>query len=126
MAVSTRQLVAYAHVADVERSIAFYADLGFRVANRVVPEGGSAPVWAWLESGNANLMVGLASGPVDAGQQAVLFYLYHDDIRQAHAELERLGHRPGAIAHPFYMPGGEFRLHDPDGYVLMLAQTERA
>ena len=122
MNVSTKQLVAYAHVADVERSIRFYADLGFRVANSVTPQGGTTLVWAWLESGQANLMVALASGPVDAGVQAVLFYLYYDDIRQTHAALQALGHGPGEIRHPFYMPAGEFRLHDPDGYVLMLAQ----
>ena len=122
MTVSTRQLVAYAHVADVERSIRFYADLGFSVADRVAPEGSTTPVWAWLESGQANLMVGLASEPVDPTRQAVLFYLYYDDIRQTHAALKALGHDPGEIRFPFYMPGGEFRVHDPDGYVLMLAQ----
>lgn len=122
MTARTRSLVAFAHVADVERSIRFYADLGFTVRNTVVPEGRSAPVWAWLESDKAHLMVGLASGPVDASQQAVLFYLYFDDIRQVRAALVERGHAPGAIAHPFYMPGGECRLEDPDGYVLMLAQ----
>ncbi|MBS0382308.1 MAG: hypothetical protein JSR56_07735, partial [Proteobacteria bacterium] len=82
MATQTRSLVAFAHVADVERSIGFYVDLGFRVANSVVPEGVHAPIWAWLESDSANLMVGLASGPVDASQQAILFYLYYDDIQR--------------------------------------------
>lgn len=122
MTASTRSLVAFAHVADVERSIRFYADLGFSVAYSVVPDGRIAPVWAWLESEKANLMVGLASGPVDASQQAILFYLYYDDIRQTHAALVALGHAVGQIQYPFYMPGGEFRLEDPDGYVLMLAQ----
>lgn len=122
MAAQTRRLVAFAHVADVERSIRFYADLGFKVGNSVVPEGGTAPVWAWLESEKADLMVALASEPIDPAQQAVLFYLYFDDIRQTHAALEALGHRPGGIRYPFYMPGGECRFEDPDGYVLMLAQ----
>ena len=122
MTAKTRSLVAFAHVADVRRSIDFYADLGFKVANSVVPDGHPAPVWAWLESEKANLMVGQASGPVDAAQQAILFYLYYDDVQQAHASLSALGHRPGEIKYPFYMPGGEFRLEDPDGYVLMLAQ----
>ncbi|GAB3511862.1 VOC family protein [Pseudoxanthomonas daejeonensis] len=123
MTAKTRSLVAFAHVADVGRSIGFYADLGFSVENTVVPQGRSAPIWARLESGRAELMVGLASGPVDAAQQAILFYLYYDDIRQARAALVALGHAPGEIQYPFYMPGGEFRLEDPDGYVLMLAQT---
>lgn len=121
MTVQTRSLVAFAHVADVERSMRFYADLGFKVANRVNSDDGGAPVWAWLESEKANLMVGTASEPIDASRQAILFYLYCDDIKQAHAGLTQLGHEPGPINYPFYMPGGEFRLEDPDGYVLMLA-----
>ena len=118
----TRSLVAFAHVADVQRSIAFYAGLGFAVANRLVPEGAATPTWAWLESEKANLMLGAASDPIDATRQGVLFYLYFDDIRQTHAALLDLGYAPGPLAYPFYMPGGEFRLQDPDGYVLMLAQ----
>lgn len=122
MPAKTRSLVAYAHVADVQRSIAFYADLGFAEANRVVPDGQAAPVWARLSSEKADLMVGLASGPVDASQQAVLFYLYFDDIVDTRDALLARGHAPGPIQYPFYMPGGECRLLDPDGYVLMLAQ----
>jgi len=123
MAAQTRSLVAFAHVADVERSIKFYADLGFSVKNTVVPQGHSTPIWAWLGSENANLMVGLANGPVDASQQAILFYLYFDDIEQTRGALVELGHSPSEIKYPFYMPSGECRLEDPDGYVLMLAQV---
>jgi len=122
MAAQTRSLVAFAHVSSVERSIKFYAHLGFVVKNTVVPQGQSAPIWAWLESGNANLMVGLTDGSVDASQQAILFYLYFDNIKQIRGELVELGHSPSEIRYPFYMPGGECRLEDPDGYVLMLAQ----
>jgi hypothetical protein len=122
MTAQTRSLVAFLHVASVERSIAFYADLGFKVQNTVVPRGQSAPSWAWLVSEKANLMVGLADGPVDASQQAILFYLYFDDIKQTREALVARSHSPGEIQYPFYMPGGECRLEDPDGYVLMLAQ----
>ena len=122
MGAQTRSLVAFAHVASVQRSIEFYADLGFKVGNSVVPQGQSDPVWAWLESEKANLMVGLADCPFDSAQQAILFYLYFDNIKETHAALVALGHSPGEIQYPFYMPGGECRLEDPDGYVLMLAQ----
>lgn len=115
MAAHTRSLVAFAHVADVERSIRFYADLGFEVANSVPSEDGSVRGWAWLQSGKASLMVGTAGEPIDPERQAILFYLYFDDIRQTRASLVELGHRPGEICHPFYMPGGECRLVDPDG-----------
>jgi predicted enzyme related to lactoylglutathione lyase len=122
MAAQTRSLVAFAHVASVDRSIKFYADLGFGVKNTVVPRGQSAPVWAWLESEKAKLMVGAADTPIDASRQGILFYLYFDDIENTRSALVERGHSPGEIKYPFYMPGGEFRLEDPDGYVLMLAQ----
>lgn len=114
--IRTRRLVAYAHVANIDASIRFYAELGFTVANRVEDH------WAWLSSNDANLMIALACGPVDAGQQAVLFYVYVDDVRAAHAHLRALGHATGEIAHPPWLPNGEFRMLDPDGYVLMIAQ----
>ncbi len=123
MPAHTRSLVAFIHVASVVRSIAFYADLGFEVQNTVVPQGRDAPVWAWLESEKANLMVGQADVPVDASRQGALFYLYFDDIEQTRGTLVERGHTPGEIGYPFYMPGGECRLEDPDGYVLMLAQV---
>lgn len=118
-----RRFIPFVHVQDVRRSIAFYETLGFRVGNTHQPPGHSAPVWAWLESGEARVMVALASGPVDAGQQAVLFYLYVDDIPAAHAAIAAAGFSPGPIGHPFYCPHGEFRLMDPDGYVIMVAHT---
>lgn len=123
MKAQTKSLVAFVHVKNVERSIKFYADLGFIVANSLVPDGQTDLTWAWLQSEQANLMLGLASAPIDSSQQAILFYLFFDNIQQTHNALLELGHKPGAINYPFYMSDGEFRLEDPDGYVLMLAQS---
>lgn len=120
MTIDTKALIPMAFVADVPRSLEFYGQLGFLVGNTFTPPGATAPSWAWLESGPARLMVARATGPVDAAQQAVLFYLYVDDVHASRAELDRLGLRPGPVQTPFHAPGGEFRLHDPDGYVLML------
>jgi hypothetical protein len=112
-----------AFVADVPRSIAYYGALGFGVANTFTPPEADAPVWAWLTSGDAQLMLAKASEPVIAEQQAVLFYLYTDDVGSAHEALSALGLAPGPTSTPFYAPRGEFRLTDPDGYVLMVTHT---
>jgi hypothetical protein len=53
----------------------------------------------------------------------VLFYLYYDDIAATYEDLLRLGLPCGEMSYPFYCPKGEFRLVDPDGYVLMLTHT---
>jgi hypothetical protein len=112
-----------AHVASVPGSITFYEKLGFEVRNTFVPAGESEPVWAYLVSDRAQLMVARADGPVDAEQQAVLFYLYCDDVAATRAELEKAGIAVGAIQYPFYAPRGEFRVTDADGYSLMIMHT---
>ena len=118
-----RNVVAMAHVADVPRSIAFYEQLGFTLRNTVPPAGSGEAIWAWMESGAGQLMLAKADGPVDSGVQAVLFYLYFDGIDAVHAQLSAEGLKVGPMKHPFYNPKGEFRLEDPDGYVLMLTHA---
>lgn len=116
-----RSIVPMAHVASVPRSIEFYEKLGFEVGNTFTPEGLREPFWASLASGKAHLMV--AKAPVIPEQQAVLFYLYFDDVAATRAALEKAGVAAGPIKYPFYAPRGEFRVADPDGYALMITHT---
>ncbi len=110
-------------VADVERSIAFYRHLGFELGNTFAPSDATKPSWAWLRSGDAQLMVAAASEPDVPKQHAVLFYVYTDDVASARAALVEAGLRPGEITTPFYAPRGEFELVDPDGYIVMVTHT---
>jgi catechol 2,3-dioxygenase-like lactoylglutathione lyase family enzyme len=123
MNVPIRSLVPMAHVRNVEQSIEFYRKLGFEVGGDFVPQGRDTPSWAWLESGGANLMLALADEPVVPDQQAVLFYLYCDDVPATRFRLQEAGVVAGPIEYPFYAPRGEFRVTDPDGYVLMITHT---
>ena len=123
MATPIRSLVAFAHVRSVPASIAFYEKLGFTVGNTFTPPDAAEPSWGWIQSGNAQLMLAKAGEPVIASQQAVLFYLYVDDIAAKHAELREAGIPGGDIQYPFYAPRGEFRITDPDGYTLMITHT---
>lgn len=121
---SIQAVTAMLHVHHVPRTIAFYERLGFRVANTHTPDGLSEPVWAWLTSGAAHLMVARAGEPVDPARQAVLFYLYCRDVPAFRAALNERGVAAGPIAYPFYSPKGEFRVTDPDGYVLMISHAD--
>ena len=69
-------------------------------------------------------MLARADAPVDHRVQAVLFYLYADDLA---------GLRDHLVAHDVVVseigdgtpgPKQEMRVEDPDGYVLMIAQIE--
>lgn len=130
-------LAPYVHVADVERSLAFYAQLGLAVASRHALDGRT--LWGSMRRGQAHVMFAQADGAVDDLVQGVLFYLYSPDLRALRAHLLACGLRelealppPGQSARscvfplrqPFYMPAGELRVHDPDGYCLLIGQLE--
>jgi len=121
-------LVPMIHVADVERSAGFYRLLGFEIGHRVPPAGQMH--WAWLYAPKAadwkrgpNLMLTRGENAIDAGAQEVLFYLYAEDLKSLRTTLLAKGVNPGEITYPDYLPNGEFRLQDPDGYTLMVAQS---
>lgn len=121
-------LVPMIHVADPERSIAFYRLLGFEVGNKVPPVG--PPHWAWLYQPaaanwkqGANLMVTRSECAINPETQDVLFYLYATDLVALRNFLLAAGVKVSEISHPEYLPAGEFRMADPDGYCLMVAQS---
>lgn len=120
---SVEAVTAMLYVGSVPRAIAFYEKLGFAVGNAHTPEGLAEPVWAWLKSGAAHLMLTRADEPIDPARQAVLFYLYCRDVTSFRALLAERGVEVGPIAYPFYAPRGEFQVTDPDGYVLMVSHT---
>ena len=116
------QLVAMISVVDIARSIEFYRHLGFEVGDTFEPEGATKPSWAWLHSGEAQLMLSAATQPV-TNNELVLFYVHTEDVEEAHASLDEAGLNPGVIRKPFYAPRGEFKTVDPDGYVVMVTHT---
>jgi catechol 2,3-dioxygenase-like lactoylglutathione lyase family enzyme len=120
-------LTPYAHVVDLERSIAFYSRLGFSVRNEF--RDGHRRSWTFLTTPSpepnaptGRLMLGLAEEPGDPGQQGVLFYCWSPDVAQLRDELLSAGVEVSAIEHPDYMPAGEIEVRDPDGYVLVIGQ----
>jgi len=115
-------LVPFVHVEDVERSIAFYHHLGLTVASVYKYRGRAA--WAALESDRAQLMVSTDGAPVDPTRQGVLFYLYSPDLTALREQLLAAGIEAGEIEDGTPGPAQEMRLTDPDGYVLMVAQTD--
>lgn len=139
-AAAVAQLVPMAFVADVARSVRFYARLGFALERSLAaPDGGWQ--WAAVASGRARLMFTRASAPVVPEQQAILFYLYTADLEGLRAHLLRDGLRDGGafcgrpvsgereglvfrITYPDYMPKGEMRVEDPDRYCLLIGQLE--
>ncbi len=138
--------VPMAHVTDVDKSVAFYSLLGFQCDSRFSDSSGRT-YYAAISSGQAELMLVLASGPIDANQQAVLFYMYSQDVLALRSHLlgkgiPNAGRVPGArksgdqdtpippgpslfdLVYPPYMNEGELRVHDPDDYVILIGQCD--
>ena len=121
-------LVPMIHVLDMERSVEFYRLLGFEIGNYVPREG---PMhWAWMYAPKApdwkrgpNLMLTRSECAIDGEAQEVLFYLYAADLPALRERLLAAGIKAGGISYPDYLPQGEFRVGDPDGYTLMIAQA---
>ncbi len=137
--VDVHRLVPMAHVGDVERSIRFYALLGFEVGDRMADNGRT--IWAWIASGPASLMLSAAGEPVRPEHQSILFYLHCSDVAAMRAHLLACGVTDGGafrggpaqsahvptvfqVTHPHHMPAGELRVHDPDGYCLLIGQQD--
>jgi catechol 2,3-dioxygenase-like lactoylglutathione lyase family enzyme len=117
-----RGLVPIVRVQDVARSIEFYHRLGFVIRNKLESEG--RLVWAWLDSGKTYLMLNRAGGPMIPGQRDVILYLYSPDLVTYREQLAADGIKVGPIEHPPYMPEGEFGIEDPDGYRVLVGQTD--
>jgi catechol 2,3-dioxygenase-like lactoylglutathione lyase family enzyme len=115
-------LIPMAHAADVQRSVDFYKLLGMEVRGSLKNESGGLQ-WVHVACGQAELMFARASEPVVASQQAVLFYLYSPDLVALREHLLDKGIRVSAITYPDYMPKGEVRAEDPDGYALLIGQA---
>jgi catechol 2,3-dioxygenase-like lactoylglutathione lyase family enzyme len=112
------RLVPMAHVADVRHTIEFYKLLGFELHNTFEHEDDLR--WAYLTRDMAEIMFAKASGPIDAEQQAVLFYLYATNVVPYREQLMAKGIKVSELIYPYYATEGEFRIHDPDGYVILV------
>jgi len=147
LAARVHRLVPMVHVADVDASVRFYALLGLeKQSEHKGPTGRT--LWAHAKSAAAEIMLSQSDGAIEAGLQGVLLYMYCEDVAGLRAHLLRAGvadggeYRgqpgPGLVAglgsaggpggavfevmRPFYMPSGQLRVHDPDGYVCLVGQ----
>jgi len=117
-----RDLIPFVHVSDVARSIAFYELLGFEPKDTHERDGRLD--WAALESRGAQLMLAHATAPIERDKQAVLFYLYADDLAALRDQLLAAGITVGEIRDGSPGPARELGLADPDGWCLMVSEIE--
>jgi catechol 2,3-dioxygenase-like lactoylglutathione lyase family enzyme len=109
-------------VADMDRSVAFYADLGFPLV-----VGGAGAPFSTVRAGRSFLNLQLVAGWTPPGGALVagvwgrvIFWV--DDVDAVHERAVAHGHRPEFP--PADAPWGEryFHLRDPDGHELSFAR----
>jgi catechol 2,3-dioxygenase-like lactoylglutathione lyase family enzyme len=112
------------HVADVPRSIRFYELLGFELID--TERDGANISWARLHCEGAAIMLFAAEGPLDDRVKAIPAYMYTPDLPALRAHLLANRITVSEIKRPPYMPSGEMRVEDPDGYVIFIGHWSDA
>jgi len=108
------------HIADFNRSVAFYRDvLGFTV-DTVFPE--ENPQFALLSRDGVGLQIG---GPeakkADSDPPTVTLYFEADDVRGLHEELkDTVAIEWGPEV--FFYQRREFAFRDPDGHLIIMSE----
>lgn len=110
------------HVTDVDRSAAFYGLLGFEV--HATHRHDDRLDWARLQSPGAALMLAAGEEAVDAHDSALLLWLHSPDLAGLRADLVAAGVLAAEILDGTPGPRRQMRVIDPDGYCLMISQTE--
>ncbi len=106
------------HVKNVERSMQFYALLGFETVDQMGEAGHLG--WARMHCEGGALMFLLAEEEVDGTSQSVMFSMYAPDLVALREHLLNSGNEAPQIKYPDYMPSGTLELRDPDGYLVAI------
>jgi catechol 2,3-dioxygenase-like lactoylglutathione lyase family enzyme len=117
------RLVPMIHVSDVARSIRFYGEFGFDVMRGFTPSGRDDPTWAWLQSGEAALVLIFATTSIVPERHGTVFCLYCHQVKAFHVWLAERGIPVDDIEYAPDQPMGRFRVIDPDGYALTVMST---
>ena len=115
-------LIPFLHVADVERSIAFYQQLGFEVDDTYELNGRLD--WASMRAGSAALMLARAQGPIEP--RGGRHFLYAADLAGLRERLIQTGSEPPEIEDGTPGPKKEMSICDPDRHLLTIAEIEEA
>jgi catechol 2,3-dioxygenase-like lactoylglutathione lyase family enzyme len=105
---------------DVERSLRWWARLGFETVDVERGEDG-AIFWARMHcQGGAVMFLRADDGIPGTPGERVPFYMYSPDLPALREELIAEGVETGPVSYPQYMPSGEICMKDPDGYTVFV------
>ncbi|GIF17007.1 hypothetical protein Ate01nite_70390 [Actinoplanes teichomyceticus] len=111
--------VPVCYVVNLESSRRFYGFFGYTEAR----SGGEGDArWSYLQCAAHALLLACVQPPLIRAELPLLIYLYVDDLAAVRAVLDAAGHPYEPAGRPEHAPGGELRLTDPDGNVVLVGQ----
>jgi predicted enzyme related to lactoylglutathione lyase len=123
LAGAVKTLVPFLYVHDLAASMAFYELIGFE---EVMCGGDGTWTWRFARCGELGLLLAAGDPHTRGGPGPVQLYCRCDDLPAVHERLAAAGAVVEHLGHPVHAPGGELRALDPDGHVLMIADTTGA
>lgn len=111
--------VPVCYVRDLEPSRRFYGFFGYTEA-RSGGEGDSP--WSYLQCGEHTMLLASVQPPLITVELPLLIYLYVEDLATVRGCIEEARHPYELVGYPDHAPGGELRLRDPDGNVVLVGQ----
>lgn len=119
MQIGVQAAVPVLYVRNMESGRAFYTLFGYAEAQ----SGGDADAgWAYLQCGAHTMLLACIQPPPIQAQLPLLIYVYVTDLAGLRERLEEAGHAYEMVGYPDHAPGGEIRIHDPDGNVVSAGQ----
>jgi len=111
------------HVKEIERSLKFYALLGFETidTDRCVPIG-----WARIHCQGGAIMFLRAEEPINSPPKGVMLCMYTPNLVELREQVLAGGIDVPPIRFPGYMPSGEIQFSDPDGYPVIVSHWGKA
>jgi hypothetical protein len=123
MQIGVQAAVPVLYVRSVESAQAFYALFGY---GQTQSGGDGDARWSYLQCGEHTLLLAGVHPPLIQVELPLLIYLYVTDLDALRERLAGAGHRCELVGYPDHAPGGEMRVPDPDGNVVLVGQRSAA
>lgn len=107
------------YVADADAARRFYELFGYAEI-RGGGDGGSR--WAYLRCGELTLLLAAITPRLVTVELPLLIYLYVENLEPTVERLTAAGYAVERAGYPEHAPGGECRVVDPDGNVVLFGQ----
>lgn len=112
-------MVPVLYVKSASAAQRFYGHFGFTVDR--CGEAGDAR-WVYLRSGAHTVLLTEVHPPLVTVELPLALYVYVDDVEALGRRLEEAGVGVELAGYPGHAPGGEIRVVDPDGNVVLAGQ----